>query len=176
MIALTVTVDDWDTGKAETLLLPCNLRQYLDLSHELQVTDWEDTIPIGTCNDIETLNDVLEQINDENPTLTNHLLSEMLKAVQKDLGDYGISEKLIEGNFMLEAVPADITKTDDEKCARFLATMYHVPFAKNITIKKLEEMDRNKDQVNWKIVWEHYKHMGFRHIRSMGKLYVLHWG
>ena len=50
MIKLDVEIDDFDTGETIFLTLPCDVRQRVDLSHDLQISDWSSSISIGFDN------------------------------------------------------------------------------------------------------------------------------
>lgn len=179
MIKLDVEVDDWDTGQMKKITLPCNLKMSVDTEHDLQLIDWEADISIERTDDIEKINTILDDINMENPTMTMEIFEAILKASDSFLDDDGFVKKMCNGDFMLEKVEwsnSNLLRTDEEKCAYFLAVKMLIPFAKNITESILDDMARTVGRVDWKAVWKHYYHMGFETIKINKVLYAFHWG
>ena len=177
MIEIKVQIDDWDTGESIGLTLPCDIRRYVDVTHDLYVVDWEGDINIGYYNDVFDLNDLIDDINTENPSMTFEILSAILKASGcGSLNNEEFTDKICESDFMLEEIVGVIGTTNEEKCARYLATEMMIPFAKNIDDTKLEEICRRAPKVNWTEVWKYYFIMGFQILTIDKKLYVFHWG
>ena len=180
MVKLKVEVDDWDTGESKEITLPCDLRREIDTSHELQIIDWEGDFALGYYNDINALNEVLDDINAENPTMNLQMLIAILDASGEcSLEDKDFRRKICSSDYMVEEI-SDVgnrkLKTDGEKCSWYLATEMMIPFAKNITESKLIDIKKNSANVNWKIVWGYYEQMGFKVLTIGKKIYAFHWG
>lgn len=177
MIKLKVQVDDWDTGESIELALPCDVKNKVDTSHSLYIIDWESDLTLGYYDDIIELNNVIDDINAECPSITIEILDAILHTSGcSDLGDKDFIRKICSSDFMLEEITGVTGATKEEKCARYLATEMMIPFAKNITDIKLETICEKADKVEWKKVWEHYEAMGFEIIVIDTKLYAFHWG
>lgn len=178
MIKLDVEIDDFDTGETIFLTLPCDVRQRVDLSHDLQISDWSSSISIGFDN-IEDLNETIDDMNSENPLMTIELLEKILEeSSASSLSDSEFLRKICESDFMLEEFsnPHKLQKKN-EQCACFLATEMLIPFAKNISEKYLEELCQNQiDNIRWDVVWKYYSNMGFKIIEYKNTSYAFHWG
>lgn len=177
MIKIKVQVDDWDTNESTELTLPCDVKNKVDTSHSLYIIDWEGDLMIGYYDDIIELNNVIDDINAECPSMTVEILDAILHASGcSDLSDKDFIQKICSSNFMFEEITGVTGATNEEKCARYLATEMMIPFAKNITDTKLETICTKADKVEWKKVWAHYETMGFEIITIDTKLYAFHWG
>lgn len=180
MLKIKVKVDDWDTGETIELTLPCDIKNKIDTSHNLYIMDWDGEILIGFYDDVAKLNNLLDDINAESPTMTVEILEAILKASGcGELSDKYFMQKICTSDFMLEEITGVDGDTDEEKCARYLAVEMAIPFAKNITNPILEGLITNSvlaDKVAWGKVWKHYETMGFETILIDKKLYVFHWG
>ncbi len=177
MIKIKVQVDDWDTGESTELTLPCDVRNKVDTSHNLYIIDWESDLMIGYYDDIAELNNVLDDINAECPSMTIEILNAIFNASGcSDLSNKDFIRKICSSDFMFEEITGAIGTTNGEKCARYLATEMMIPFAKNITDTVLDTICAKADKVEWKKVWEHYETMGFEIINIGKKLYAFHWG
>lgn len=177
MIKIKVQVDDWDTNESTELTLPCDVKNKVDTSHSLYIIDWEGDLMIGYYDDIIELNNVIDDINAECPSMTVEILDAILRASGcSDLSDKDFIQKICSSNFMFEEITGVTGATNEEKCARYLATEMMIPFAKNITDTKLETICTKADKVEWKKVWAHYETMGFEIITIDTKLYAFHWG
>lgn len=177
MIKIKVQVDDWDTGESTELTLPCDVKNKVDTSHSLYIIDWEGDLMIGYCDDIIELNNVIDDINYECPSMTVEILDAILRASGcSDLSDKDFIQKICSSDFMFEEITGVTGATNEEKCARYLATEMMIPFAKNITDTKLETICTKVDKIEWKKVWAHYETMGFEIITIDTKLYAFHWG
>lgn len=177
MIKIKVQVDDWDTGESIELTLPCDVKNKVDTTHNLYIIDWEGNLALGCYDDITKLNNVLDDINAECPSMTLEMLETILEASGcGDLSDKDFIQKICSSDFMIEEIVGVTGATDKEKCARYLTTEMMIPFAKNITEAKLEDICAKSDKVIWKKVWEYYEIMGFELITIDKKLYAFHWG
>lgn len=185
MVELLVELYDFDTGDTQTVILPCNIRQEVDLSHELQMISWEPFIWIGEDN-VSTVNNIIERINVENPDITAEILEAVLeKSSENSLASKKFIEKICNNDFMLERVEefeSPFVESDEAICARHLATTGMIPFAANINQNTLEEMKKSPAKINWDVVWKYYKNMGFVIISKDDcfpiddALYIFHWG
>lgn len=181
MVKLKIEVDDWDTSETIALTLPCDVKSKVDTTHELQIIDWDGTFSLGYYDDIVKLNDAIEEINAENPTMTLEMLIEILEASGAgSLDDKDFIRKVCSSDFMLEEITDTenwLMNSEEEKCACYLATEMMIPFARNITEKRLEEIKDNMiDVIDWKTVWRYYTHMGFKLLQFNDAMYAFHWG
>lgn len=180
MIKLKVEVDDWDIGETTQLTLPCEVKNSVDVSHELQIIDWDGNFCIG-FDDVVELNEAIEDINSENPCMTLELLEVILEASNSSsLNDKRFLEKICNSDFMLEELVGTekwLMSSEEEKCACYLATEMLIPFAKNITTDYLESISENLvDVIDWNTVWRYYFQMGFKVISLGDTIYAFHWG
>lgn len=177
LVKVKIQVEDWDTGESIELILPCDLRNKLDTTHDLYIVDWEGDLAIGYCDDITELNNILDDINAECPSITLEMIEAILAASScSDLSNEDFIKKICSSDFMFEEIIGVSGDTNEEKCARYLTTKMMIPFAKNITDTKLEEICSQPDKVTWERVWKHYSVMGFKIITIGEKIYAFHWG
>jgi len=179
MIKLNITVEDFDTHATYYIQLPCQIKDVLNLSHDLQITEWDSSMMLDYCSDIESLNKVIEDINCENPNMTLEILEDILKATCCKLSDKFFIDKLCSNDFMLEEVDTsgyDIDLiSDSERCAHYMVTELEIPFAKNLGGKMSEMKIRPKSFYDWRVVWGLYSKMGFQLLRIGRNLYVFNW-
>lgn len=183
MFELEIVVDDWDINATIELILPCNIKQEIDVSHSLYIIDWNSSISLGDYSDVEGLNEAVQAINDAVPSMTLEMLEEIFEASNvSSLIDDNFVQRLCSEDYMLEEV--DISKvklhndssiTHEEVCAYYLSTEMMIPFAKNIDEKALKEMRSNYSNVNWLKVWDYYSSMGFSVILIEDKIYIFNW-
>lgn len=177
MVKIKVEIDDWDTGLSTELTLPCDVKKFVDTTHELQIVDWEGDFFIGQFDDVLKFNNFLDDLNSECPNMSLELLSIILASSScATLSDTEFVRKVHTSDFMFEEVSGVTGSNNEEKCACYLATEMMIPFAKNITGIHLEKMSEMKNKVLWNRVWDYYNTMGFKIIAALGKLYVFHWG
>ena len=177
LIKLRVEVADTDVLTHTYITLPCNLKQEVDTSHDLQITDWDSIISIG-YDDIVELNEAIDKMNAENPMLSLSLLEKIMEASGvHSLDDKELQRKICDSDYLLEKLDDDaLTGFSDnrEGCAWFLSAKMGIPFAKNISNDFLTNIQT--DKINWIKVWEYYSKMGFRIIKCNEAIYVFHWG
>jgi len=175
LVKLNVEVDDWDTSESITLTLPCDVKNRIDTTHDLQIIDWDGDFSLGYYDDVVELNDLIEDINAENSLMTLDILIGILNSSGcGDLSNKDFIRKICESDFMLEDITNSHGRTDEEKCALYLASEMMIPFAQNISYSILENLnDRN---VLWERVWKYYSKMGFQIITINKKQYAFHWG
>lgn len=177
MVNLRVEVDDWDTGESTELTLPCDVKNKVDTTHELQITDWQAEMSIGFYDDVQKLSELLDDINAETPSMTLEILEAILNASYcAELSDKEFVRKICSSDYMFEEITETNGSTIKEKCARFLANEMMIPFAQNINEGILEKISRMPDKVLWNKVWDYYDNMGFQIIEVDGKHYAFHWG
>ena len=182
MIKVPVEVEDYDTCKSFNLILPCDIKSKLDISHELMLIDWDSGIFLGSTRDVLSLNAAIERINTENPAMTLPILEALYDASYvSSLDNEEFLRKICENDFMLEPVCGTgnwcLLGLDEEACACYLATEMCIPFAKNVTQQLIKEMKGEQiDNVDWEIVWEYYEIMGFEKMIIDRQTYLFHWG
>lgn len=181
LIKVEIEVEDWDTGETIAITLPCDLRGKIDLTHDLQIVDWEGNFSIDHFDNIRKLNDIIEDINAENPDVTLELLSAIYDACDTGgFGDDKFIQKICSNDFMLEEIISGdgwLMNRDEEICACYLATELLIPFARNITQGRLQEIKNGLiSMIDWGIVWKYYTHMGFKLIKLNGRMFAFHWG
>ena len=179
MIKIKVQVEDWDTGELIDLTLPCDVKNHVDTTHDLYIIDFESDLDIGYYDDILKLNEVIDDINAESPSMTVEILDAILKhSGCSDLSSDEFLQKICRSDYMLEEVCNTMKSMYEleEECAKYLATEMMIPFAKNITEDKLLKMSLSPSSVVWKKVWEYYDTMGFEIITAGNKVYAFHWG
>lgn len=182
-IRLIVEVSDLlDCGDSKTLTLPCDLRAELENHYDYIILSTKPDIPLSRNDDIKGLNDILDEINSENPGMTAEYLEILLEAAPSgDLFDERFVHKLKENQFMFE----DISKvrwamSAKETAGCYLATELRIPFDDGITKDILDVLsdDAVSDYINWDQVWEQYASIGFKLIErasvgSSGR-YIVH--
>lgn len=179
MVKLKIEVEDFDLGESIEVTLPCDIKNKVDLSHELLIVNYNNDLSLGYYDEVDRLNELLDDINAESPAMTIDILSSILIASGcYELSDKTFIEKITNSDFMFEeiSIEDDLDMSDKERCAKFLATEMMIPFAKNITEDKLEEITKLKNNVYWIDVWDFYDTMGFQIIRLGEKIYAFHWG
>ena len=120
MVKIKIQVDDWDTGESTELTLPCDVRNKVDTSHSLYIIDWKCDMMIGYYDDIVQLNNVLDDINAECPSMTIEILNAILRASGcGDLSDKNFIQKICNSNFMFEEITGMVGKTNEERRCDF---------------------------------------------------------
>ena len=151
MVKIKVQIDDLDTGEFTELTLPCDVKNRVDTSHSLYISAGYGDSIIGYYDDIIQLNNILDDINAECPSMTVEILDGILHASGcDDLSDEGFIQKICSSDFMFEEIVGITGTTNEEKCAKYLATEMMIPFAKNITDTKLETICTKADKVERK--------------------------
>lgn len=180
LIELKVKVDDLDSWESKTVSLPCNLRREVDLTHDLQICEWEGAFSLGSCDEIVGLNGLIEEINTENPEITLDLLTAIFNASDThSLDNEEFVRKICCNDFMFEEIGNynQVLTSDEEKCAYYLAVKKKIPFARGITDGNLKEIEMvPTNMINWRAIWVHYRHMGFKIVQFHNMKYVFHWG
>ena len=82
MIQLSVEVSNLDGDDSMVITLPCNLRSELPEHYNYIILACYPDIPLRRNDDIQRLNDVLEDINSENPGMTEEYLDVLTEASQ----------------------------------------------------------------------------------------------
>lgn len=184
MIHLTVEVCDLDCEKSKVITLPCNLRAELaDHSDYIIESTWPE-ISISRNDCIGELNDILDEINSENPGMTAEYLKVLIDASSSgDLFDKEFARKIRENDFMFCDISDIRMPMDAEEIAAYcLATEHKVPFDHGITQDVLEAIGNEAlvDYINWEQIWEQYESIGFQLVLLAGtvnksrKRYVVH--
>lgn len=181
MVELNLEVSDFDTGKTHMLYLPDDCGG-IDYSHDLQITDWDLEVPIGYLNDVRGVVAFFKSLKFLYPDMTNDIFKCIFEVSQeKSILSQRFIDKITTGDFMFEECVGieDWAGRIEARCARYLVSELHVPFAKNVTLKIMKNMaDLAEDPMKspiWNTVWRYYKKMGFRIIETSGKAYVFNW-
>jgi len=175
MIQLTVEVSDLDCGESKILTLPCNLRAELENHYDYIILSTSPTISITRNDSIKELNDILDEINSENPGMTEEYLQVLLEAAPSgNLFNEDFVRKLKENEFMFGDISdVDLPLNAKETAGYYLATQLNVPFDYGITDEMLDAIANSAmmDYINWELIWEQYESVGFRMI---DKKYIVH--
>lgn len=165
MIRLSVEVSDLDCEESKILTMPCNLRAELKNHYDYIILSTTPDISISRNDNIKELNDILDEINSENPGMTEDYLGILLEAAPSgDLFDEEFVRKIKENEFMfVDISDVRLAMSAEETAAYYLATEIGVPFDHGITSEMLDIIgdDVLMDYINWEQVWEQYKSVGF---------------
>ena len=181
MIQLAVEVSDLDCGESKVIVLPCNLRAELENHYDYIILSTSPKFPIRGNDDISGLNDILDDINSENPGMTEDYLKVLMEASSSgDLFDPEFVRKLKENDFMFEDI-SDLhwAMNAKETAACYLATELKVPFDHGVTDEMLDTLSKDvlTDYINWGQVWDQYSSVGFRVVEQEppnGGRYIVH--
>lgn len=183
MVNLDIEVENLTTDYSiKSISIPCNLRSELDPNCDYVIVSCEPDIPGGYTDDLESLNEILETINSESPGMTNDLLRVLLSASDSDIFDEVFLRKIEENDFMFE----DLSNIEwgmepDEIAARYLMTVLHIPFDRNIKPNTIEAFDDDSlsNYISWGKIWREYETLGFKVVEDLeGEtygLYLIHW-
>lgn len=184
MIQLMVEVSDLDSGDSKILTLPCNLRAELENPYNYVIVSTTPDIFISRNDGIKELNDILDEINSENPGMTEEYLEILLEAAPSgDLFDRELVRKLKENEFMFSDISdVRMAMSTEEIAGYYLATELRVPFEQGITSTVLDAIGEEAlaDYINWDQIWGQYEFLGFRlveRLRLMDKKiekYIVH--
>lgn len=180
-IQLIVDVCDLDCEESKTITMPCNLRAELGNHYDYIILSTTPNIPLSKNDDINRLNEILDDINSENPGMTEDYLSVLLGASPSgDLFDPEFVRKLKENDFIFEDISCiRWMMSAKETAACYLATELMVPFDHGITDEMLSILgnDALTDYINWEQVWDQYASVGFQVIEPNapgGGRYIVH--
>ena len=183
MIEFEVELQDLDNGSSEkTIKIPLNNGCGLSHQSEYVIVGSTPRIPGIQSMDIWELNDIVEEINCENPCMTADLLVVMMTAVDGELWDKEFVRRIKESDFIFEDL-TDITWKMNKKelAACYIASEFKVPFEEGVTKKALEIItdDSILDYIDWELIWNQYAMNGFRLADGVGNndqsLYLIHW-
>ena len=184
MIQLDVEVSDLDCEDFRVLTLPCNLRAELDSHYEYIILSTSPEISISRNDSLEELNDILDEINSENPGMTAEYLKILLDASPSgDLFDEEFVRKLKENEFMFcDISELSLAMSAKETAGYYLVTEHRVPFDYGLTDEVFDVISNDVlvDYINWEQIWEQYEYVGFRLIERAGttcesrKRYIVH--
>ena len=166
MIQLSVEVSDLDSENSKVITLPCNLRSELPEHYNYIILACCPDIPLRRNDDIQRLNDILEDINSENPGMTEEYLDVLTEAsLSGDLFDEEFARRIRENDFVFEDISDfSVGMSPNETAAAYLATVANVPFAYGVTEDELSKLSDSPvaRYINWDKVWAQYRTMGFR--------------
>ena len=184
IIRLTVEVSNLDDGESRILTLPCNLRAELANHDDYIILSTTPDIPISRNDDITKLNDVLDEIDSENPGMTEEYLDILMEAsMSGDLFDEEFVRRLKENEFMFcDISDVHLAMSTQEIAAYYLAATLKVPFDHGVTDEMLDTIsdDALMDYVDWMEIWEQYKSIGFKLIERTNPMrgnsgkYIVH--
>lgn len=183
MIKLKLELQDWDDSCADKVVtIPSNIRTELNRQSEYVIIDSTPSIPGVQTMDIWELNEVIDDINSENPSMTAELLALIMDAVDGDLENEEFVRRIKENDFMFEDL-SDITwkMGNEELAACYIATELGVPFDSGITKEILDfiKKDEITDYIDWSAIWSQYEAIGFRLAEDLESeeysLYLIHW-
>lgn len=183
MIKLKLELQDWDDGCADKVVtIPSNIQSELTRQNEYIIVDSTPSIPGVQTMDVWELNNIIDEINSENPGMTAELLSLIMDAVDGELDDEEFVRRIKENDFMFEDL-SDITwkMGNEEVAACYIATELCVPFDTGITKEILEFISKDEitDYIDWSAIWEQYEKIGFRLAEDLESedygLYLIHW-
>ena len=183
MIKLKLELQDWDDSCADKIVtIPSNIRSELNRQSEYVIIDSTPSIPGVQTMDVWELNEVIDDINSENPGMTAQLLALIMEAVDGDLEDQEFVRRIKENDFMFEDL-SDITwkMGNEEIAACYIATGLGVPFDTGITKEILEFISKDEitDYIDWSAIWAQYEAIGFRLAEDLESeeysLYLIHW-
>lgn len=183
MIKLELELQDWDDGCADkTVTIPSNIRSELNRQNEYVIIDSTPSIPSIQTMDIWELNEVIDDINSENPGMTAELLALIMDAVGGELEDEEFVRRIKENDFMFEDLSEITWKMGNEELAAcYIATELGVPFDTGITKEILDFISRDEitDYIDWSAIWAQYEAIGFRLAEDLESdeysLYLIHW-
>ena len=183
MIKLELELQDWDDGCADkTVTIPSNIRSELNRQNEYVIIDSTPTIPGIQTMDVWELNEVIDDINSENPGMTAELLALIMDAVDGELEDEEFVRRIKENDFMFEDLSEVTWKMGNEELAAcYIATELGVPFDTGITKEILDFISKDEitDYIDWSAIWAQYEAIGFRLAEDLESeeysLYLIHW-
>ena len=185
LIALKVEIEDADNNfEVKKLTLPCNLRTELTSGRDYIIVDCEPHIPEVLDMDVWELNNILDEINCENPSMTEDFFSALVLASEViDLTDEEFIRRVKENDFFF----SDVSKlmdygyisSEEAAAARYLVHTAKLPFHKDLTKEQMEFfMDETVDDfISWESVWDEYSARGFQLIEGpgVGQYYLIYW-
>ena len=183
MIKLELELQDWDDGCADkTVMIPSNIRSELNRQNEYVIIDSTPFIPGIQTMDVWELNEVIDDINSENPGMTAELLALIMDAVDGELEDEEFVRRIKENDFMFEDLSEVTWKMSNEELAAcYIATELGVPFDTGITKEILDFISKDEitDYIDWSAIWAQYEAIGFRLAEDLESeeysLYLIHW-
>jgi len=182
MIKLKIELQDWDTCTEKVVTIPADILSELNRQNEYIIIDCTPSIPGVQAMDIWELNEVIDSINSENPSMTAELLALIMEAVDGELEDEEFVRRIRENDFMFEDL-SDITwkMGNQEVAACYIATELGVPFDTGITKEILEFLKKDEitDYIDWSAIWDQYEAIGFKLAEDLESeeysLYLIHW-
>ena len=128
------------------------------------------------------MNEVIDDINSENPGMTAELLALIMDAVDGELEDEEFVRRIKENDFMFEDLSEVTWKMGNEELAAcYIATELGVPFDTGITKEILDFISKDEitDYIDWSAIWAQYEAIGFRLAEDLESeeysLYLIHW-
>lgn len=186
MIQLSVEVTNLDTGEIKAVTFPCNLRSELPDFFDCIILSVSPEIQLSRNDEIERLNDVLDEINSENPMMDEDYLALLIEASPSgDLFNEDFVRRLKENDFIFEDISgicSCYSMPTEEVAAQYLATELLVPFDRGVTSELLEEIEKSalSDYIDWSAVWSQYSIAGFKIIGPTDQIgkntsqYIIH--
>ncbi len=183
MIKLTLELQDWDDGCTNKVVtIPSNIRSELNRQNEYVIIDSTPPIRGIQTMDVWKLNEIIDDINSENPGITSELLALIMDTVDGELEDEEFVRRIKENDFMFVDLSEITWKMGNEELAAcYIATELGVPFDTGITKEILEFISKDEitDYINWSAIWKQYEAIGFRLAEDIESeecsLYLIHW-
>ena len=184
MVNVLAEIQDLTTGEEMSIILPCDIDTKLEQGHEYEILYCVPEIPLGrtACFDVCGINQIFNDINEENPILTEEHLSMFLTSAGTDISDEGMVEKLKNNDFFFADISdIKLDLSGEEIAARYLATEIGIPFSREISMDMMNVLtdDTVIDYLNWENIWRQYELMGFKLIENFDshdyQAYIISW-
>lgn len=186
MIQMQVWIEDFSLDNSIELTLPDdNLSSKIDLSNDIIISEYGSDTSFGVY-DLEKLNEILQEINDQNPDLDLELLEELFKLYDcESISDKNFLNLIIDGDFLNDSITDFIVEKcgDYDECysqqealaAMYLCVCKKIPFSRNIPLNKIDEVFNDLiDFIDWNYIWGIYEYIGFKVVEINGETSVLY--
>jgi len=181
MIEISIELQDWNGDYSESAIsIPSDIRTVLDRQNEYVIVDSMPSIPGIQTMDVWKLNEVIDDINSENPDMTAELLVLLMETVDGSLHDDEFIRRIKDKDFMFEDI-SNITMGDEEVAARYIVEELGVPFDSKINKETLAFITRDEvsEYIKWDEIWWQYEAMGFKLAEDVYSddpgVYLVHW-
>lgn len=182
MINIRVSLLEMESGKTITVDVPSSLIGTLYPERDYYISETVPNIDNWQIDDIWELNDLVDEINAENPEMTVEYMDILLMAsMAQSAMDLDFRRRICENDFMFEEVTnTGYDLSGQENAAKYLADCAGVPFAPNITPSMLAGLMSScvENYINWSLIWRKYLAMGFQYVETDSpdyRSYVVLW-
>lgn len=182
MIRLKVELQDLNGDWPDKeVTLPCDLRSELSDQAEYVIVSCDPSIPLSKCDDIVLLNNILSDINNVNPGMTEEYLDVLLIASGFDIYDESFVTRVLSNKFMLKDL-SDMVRfctCPQEAAVQYLAEVLGI-MPCGMDAESFRMMcDAEEESAGWMEVWFLYTAMGFSLVERPdfcdGLLYLVYW-